>query len=68
MDEERLIATLKQAVYFLKHAPLESGVCCCGSPIEQHGSWENHSPVDDLSYRSNQLLEEFEAILKERVK
>lgn len=36
----------------VKRAPIpwETGVCCCGSPVEGHGMGDGHSPVDEGSY------------------
>lgn len=62
-DARKLLTDLRD---FLQSAPLESGVCCCGSPVEGHGLGDGHSPVDDLQYASagyvdriNQELEKF---------
>lgn len=49
---------------FLRTAPLESGVCCCGSPVDSHGIGDGHSPVDELTYHANGLLEQVEAALR----
>lgn len=58
-----LEAGLQKAVGFLQDAPLSSGVCCCGSPIEGHGYGDGHSPVDDLQYHAGNLQQEFTALL-----
>lgn len=47
---ERLVETLEAVRQFLTDAPLESGICCCGNPVEGHGFDDGHSPVDDLTY------------------
>jgi hypothetical protein len=58
-----LYSELERAVRFLRAAPLESGVCCCGNPIEGHGYSDGHSPVDELQYHSSGLVESLEAAL-----
>jgi len=45
-----ILSVLKNVRDFLKYAPIESGVCCCGSPVDTHGIGDGHSPVDNLSY------------------
>lgn len=60
----RLREALQSACNWLAHAPLESGYCCCGNPIEGHGYGEGHSPVDELAYSARQLQGELRAALK----
>jgi hypothetical protein len=48
---------------FLVSAPLESGVCCCGSPVEGHGFGDGHSPVDELAYAAMNQVEAIDAAL-----
>jgi hypothetical protein len=59
-------AALENAVRFLRAAPLESGICCCGNPIEGHGYHDGHSPVDELQYHSHGLVETLEAALSSK--
>jgi hypothetical protein len=42
---------------------MESGVCCCGDPIEGHGYDSGHSPVDAVQYSAMQLESEIRAAL-----
>ena len=42
---------------FLASAPLESGYCCCGSPVEGHGFGDGHSPVDELQYAAHNQID-----------
>lgn len=48
---------------WLQAAPLESGYCCCGSPVESHGINDGHSPVDELSYSAMGQIEAINALL-----
>jgi len=54
------MSILKRVADWLRSAPLESGVCCCGSAVKDHGLGDGHSPVDDLGYSASQLLQEVE--------
>lgn len=31
-------------------APVESGVCCCGNDMHNHGQWDGHSPRDQWDW------------------
>jgi hypothetical protein len=55
---------LTKAIDFLQTAPLESGICCCGCPVEGHGFGDGHSPVDELRYHASNLAEELAALSK----
>ena len=59
---EKLARTVRD---FLLTAPLESGVCCCGDPVEGHGYGSGHSPVDDLAYYAGNLANEISDALKD---
>jgi hypothetical protein len=48
---------------FLASAPLESGYCCCGSPVEGHGFGDGHSPVDELQYAAHNQIDRIDALL-----
>ncbi|WP_037500570.1 hypothetical protein [Sphingomonas jaspsi] len=54
---------LKRIREFLISAPLESGVCCCGNPVESHGFGDGHTPVDDLQYAAHNLIDEIDKVL-----
>jgi hypothetical protein len=60
---DELREALTKAIDFLQTAPLESGVCCCGSPVEGHGFGDGHSPVDELRYHASNLAEGLAAAL-----
>lgn len=51
------------ALAFLRSAPLESGVCCCGDAVDTHTMGSGHSPVDDLAYYAGQLADELSQAL-----
>ena len=63
-EVERLREMLRLVDEWLKFAPLESGVCCCGDPIEGHGYYSGHSPVDAVQYSAMQLSDEIRAALE----
>jgi len=50
---------------FLNDAPAESGVCCCGSPMDGHGYWDGHNPTDQFSYSAGQWVSEIRQALGE---
>ncbi len=58
-----LRAAAEAAIDWLKSAPLESGYCCCGSPVDTHGMGDGHSPVDELACSARQLQEHLSAAL-----
>jgi hypothetical protein len=60
----KLREALGKAIDFLKTAPLESGYCCCGSAVKDHGMGDGHSPVDDLAYWAAGLQEQLEQALE----
>lgn len=51
-DLARKDAALREFIDSIERAPIswETGVCCCGSPVEGHGFGDGHSPVDEGSY------------------
>lgn len=53
----------RAALTFLQSAPLESGVCCCGSAVAHHGMGDGHAPVDDLAYYAGQVADTLRAAL-----
>ncbi len=63
-EVERLREALEVAIDWLRRAPLESGTCCCGSPVDGHGFGDGHSPVDELAYSAGRLEERLRAALK----
>lgn len=63
---ERMQKPLERALAFLRSAPLESGVCCCGDPVESHNYGSGHAPVDELAYHAGQIADEISAALEKR--
>lgn len=62
-ENERLRVVLLRIADWLRYAPMESGVCCCGDHIEGHGYDSGHSPVDAVQYSAMQLESEIRAAL-----
>lgn len=56
---------LAQAAATIRSADVETGVCCCGSPVETHGFGDGHSPVDQGGYYALDLLSRIEAAMQE---
>lgn len=52
---EAMQSALEGAFTFLRSAPLESGICCCGDPVENHNYGSGHSPVDELAYHADEI-------------
>lgn len=48
---------------FVKHGNNAEGHCMCGSPMEGHDIYDNHSPVDMGEYHAEQLVKRAEAVL-----
>lgn len=65
-ENERLRVMSLRIADWLRCAPMESGVCCCGDPIEGHGYDSGHSPVDAVQYSAMQLESEIRAALGEK--
>lgn len=59
----KLVEALRGVREFLMSAPMESGVCCCGSPVDGHGFGDGHSPVDELSYAAQGQIERIDTAL-----
>jgi hypothetical protein len=57
------MSELKEAVYDLIHIirnepfDFSTGVCCCGSPVEDHSGWENHEYVDAGCYSIDKAIQ-----------
>ncbi len=56
---------LAQAAAMIRNADVETGVCCCGSPVETHGFGDGHSPVDQGGYYALDLLARIDAAMQE---
>lgn len=61
---QQLEEMLKGIADFLDFAPAESGVCCCGSPMDGHTAYDGHSPVDQFSYSAEGWAHEAKSLLK----
>jgi hypothetical protein len=48
---------------FIEHAPVSSGVCCCGEDMENHVS-SDHSPVDQWSWNIHLWSREIKTAIK----
>jgi len=46
-----------------QHVPMETGVCCCGSPMNGHDIYGNHSPRDEGEYFITRLIRDAEEAL-----
>lgn len=49
-DKEMLELAIKhrgELMEVIKNAPISSGYCCCGDPMELHSFGTGHSPVDE---------------------
>lgn len=60
---ERLRSAVETAINFLRSAPMESGYCCCGEPMDSHGYDSGHSPVDELAYHAGLIEEQLQSAL-----
>lgn len=52
---------LKEFIEFVKHAPVSSGVCCCGMPMDDTHPEPmdcGHTPTDQWHYQLHLWLEE----------
>lgn len=54
------IAKFEQFVEWVKHAPVSSGVCCCGDGMKNHASplTCGHEPVDEWDHALHGWLKE----------
>lgn len=55
---ERQAAQIEMMREFIARAPVSSGVCCCGEPIDGHSSPMScgHTPVDLWDHSVEQIL------------
>lgn len=62
---KNLSDTIRRCVSFLETAPVSSGVCCCGAPIEGHADHAlfGHSPKDKWDYAVESMVAELIAVL-----
>lgn len=53
---EATVETLRGALKELAKEA-RNDVCCCGSPMENHGAFSDHSPVDEVSHFIETVLQ-----------
>lgn len=55
---------LDKLVEFIKRAPVESGVCCCGDSMREHPDpmWSGHTPVDMWDHSVQCYVDEHEKL------
>jgi len=66
------ISELEDAVVMLRNAlrnvqknSMGSGVCCCGSDMDDHGLMSDHSPVDEADHFIDMTLRQTDDLVKE---
>jgi hypothetical protein len=65
-DVSEGILVPQEFINFLKTAPVDSGVCCCGDRMDDH-SPHDHSPVDQWDYSLGNWLRSIEVQNRQRV-
>lgn len=62
---QELESAIQGSVEFLTHAPLETGICCCGDSMNGHGNPMDcgHSPVDSGAYAISAHIEGLRQVL-----
>ncbi len=65
--ESELRAAFQALIDQVKRAPVvwETGVCCCGDPMEGHSIWDNHSPRDEGEYFYTTIIQDAERALEQ---
>lgn len=58
-----LVEALRDARELIAQSNCDTGVCCCGSPVDAHGFGDGHSPVDEGGYRQLGTLKRIDALL-----
>lgn len=68
---ERLEAAVKEwrdrctkLLAFIEHAPVDSGVCCCGEDMRNHDGSIDHSPIDQWAWSVHCWSKEINEALK----
>lgn len=54
---------LDQVKTMAQQLPIETGVCCCGSPMEGHTFYDGHQPRDEGEYFVTQAIMDAEKAL-----
>lgn len=61
-DSARTI--IESLINVLENCNISTGICCCGSAVDQHGFGDGHSPVDEGEYYGYLALVEARNFLK----
>lgn len=61
-----LAIAVTELIRMMEDGPIDysSGVCCCGSSMEDHGMGDNHSPVDSGRYYLDNQISRIKELLK----
>jgi len=54
---------LVQVKTMAQQLPINTGTCCCGSPMADHDPFDNHSPRDEGEYFVTRAIEAAEEAL-----
>jgi len=54
---------LAQVKTMAQQLPINTGTCCCGSPMADHDPFDNHSPRDEGEYFVTRAIEAAEEAL-----
>lgn len=54
----KLYDQLASGLYLMEHARWDTGYCCCGGAVDQHGWGDGHSPVDEGNYHLDPIYAE----------
>ena len=54
---------LVQVKTMAQQLPINTGTCCCGSPMADHDPFDNHSPRDEGEYFITRTIEAAEKAL-----
>ncbi len=60
---EELLEALRYCVGVLEDVDCSTGVCCCGSDMQNHGMYDGHSPVDQGQYAQSGAIEKARAAI-----
>jgi hypothetical protein len=52
-----LLEALRYCVGVLEQVDCSTGICCCGSDMQNHGMDDGHSPVDQGQYAQSRAIE-----------
>lgn len=63
-----LESKLDEIITLAEGAPLETGVCMCGDPVEDHNFSSGHSPVDIWDHAFSKFREGLDQDKQKRIK